>query len=267
MLKRPYYVALGLVLLAVLVLLNLPTRTATQLKLALGSLFLPLFGLVGSSQQLSAHAVQAVVPRRVLAQQLEALQRENQELRVRLLQNDEVLRENARLRQAVGWTPLPGWRLRYGRVIGREPTDWWQRVQIDLGSRDGLRPDLPVLTVEGLVGRIGAVGLSRAEVILVGDPKCRVAVRVESGDHGIVSAGASEVLDHHLVELTHLPRTATLRPGQRVFTSGQGGVFPAGIPVGTVVDSRSVGYGLYTEARVRLATDSARLEEVFVKLP
>ena len=60
MLKRPHYIALGLVLVLVLIVLNLPNNTASHLKLAIGSLFLPLFGLSKSAQQLREHAGDAV---------------------------------------------------------------------------------------------------------------------------------------------------------------------------------------------------------------
>jgi rod shape-determining protein MreC len=89
----------------------------------------------------------------------------------------------------------------------------------------------------------------------------------ETGEHGIISASSAGVLDHRLVDLTHLPRNVSLRAGQTVYTSGLGGLYPPGIPVGTVVDSRSVAYGLYTEARVKLAADSSRLREVMVLMP
>jgi rod shape-determining protein MreC len=125
-----------------------------------------------------------------------------------------------------------------------------------------------VVCADGLVGRIDAVGPSTSEAILIGDPKCRVAVVVrETGEHGVLSSVSAGVLDHRLVDLTHLPRNTALRPGQTVFTSGLGGLFPAGIPVGTVVDVRSVGYGLYTEARVKLGADTSRLHELLVLFP
>jgi rod shape-determining protein MreC len=119
-----------------------------------------------------------------------------------------------------------------------------------------------------LVGKIAGVGLTTAEIVFVGDPKCRVAVVVrETAEHGVLSASSAGVLDHRLMDLTHLPRHTALRPGQNVQTSGLGGIFPAGLPVGTVVDHRSVGYGLYTEARVKLSADTCRLNEVIVIFP
>jgi rod shape-determining protein MreC len=75
------------------------------------------------------------------------------------------------------------------------------------------------------------------------------------------------VLDSSLVNLGFLSRNAALAPGQKVVTSGLGGIFPAGIPIGTIVDFRSVEFGLYTEARVKLAANLSALEEVWVLFP
>jgi cell shape-determining protein MreC len=81
------------------------------LKLAISGLFLPLFGLVGSSQDLTDKAGNAVVPRKQLVKELEALQKENQELRVRAMQWEATTQENARLRQHFGWQKQVQWRL------------------------------------------------------------------------------------------------------------------------------------------------------------
>jgi rod shape-determining protein MreC len=252
----------------VLVLLNLPERTAVQTKISLGGLFIPLFGLAATGDTLARSATASLTPRSQLATELAVLRDENARLRLQSAQGSEALRENDRLRQLLGWQRQLPWKTRMARILARDPENWWRTAQIDLGVRDGIKTDLPVLGPEGLVGRIGDVGLNSSQVIFVGDPKCRVSVVVrETGENGVISAAASSVLDHRLVDLTHLPRHSTLKPGQTVYTSGLGGIFPAGIPVGNVVDSRSVSYGLMTEARVKLAADSARLNEVAVLVP
>ena len=69
------------------------------------------------------------------------------------------------------------------------------------------------------------------------------------------------------MDLSYLPRQSQLRAGQRIVTSGEGGVFPPGILVGYLVDFRSIGYGLYQEARVKVSVRMNALEEVFVKVP
>jgi rod shape-determining protein MreC len=102
---------------------------------------------------------------------------------------------------------------------------------------------------------------------LIGDPDCRVSALVENPAHdmGVVSAGG--LLDTSLVDLTYLSGAANLKAGQSVITSGLGGIFPKGIPIGQVVDSRPVEFGLYTEARVKLSVNLGTLEQVWVLFP
>ena len=264
MLKRSHYIALGLVVLLTLVLLNLPVQTASRLKAGIGSLFLPLFGLAGSSQQFAGKAADALVPRRELLRQNEQLRLENQQLRIQTMRLEALERENVRLRDLLAWRHQQPWKLRLGRVILREPANWWRNVQIDLGSRDGVQINMPVLTPEGLVGRISAVSLGRSQVVLVGDPACKVSVCVENATRDIGVIGPGGPLDRELVELGYLLRSANVKPGQLVRTSGEGGVFPKGIPVGTILDAQPVEYGLYTVARVKLAADLNALDTVWV---
>jgi rod shape-determining protein MreC len=265
MLKRPHYIALGVVVLLTLILLNLPSHTAARLKLAISSLFLPLFGLANSSDQLANKAGDVITTRAELLKQNESLNRQNQELKLQAMQAQETARENARLRQLVGWQQTKPWKLKLGKIVLRDPANWWRTVQIDLGSRDGLRADLPVLTTDGLVGRISSVALTRSTVVLIGDINCKVAAEVvETKDTGVI--GATDPWDNSLVALGFL-RNAKLSPGQTVITSGLGGLFPAGIPLGKVVDTRSAEYGLNIEARVKLSANLSSLDEVWVLFP
>jgi len=268
MLKRSHYISLGLVALLALVVFNLPSRTAARLKLAVSSLFLPLFGLVGVSQQAVAKASDAIVPRRELEKQTESLRRENQQLRIQSQQDAELTRENDRLRQLIGWQRTqPQGKLKFARVVMRDPANWWRTVQIDLGSRDGMRTNLPVRTTEGLVGRIHSVSFDHAQVVLIGDPKCNVAARVKNAslDAGII--GASGPFDTSFMEMNYLPPRASLKAGQEVITSGDGLIFSKGIPIGQIVDWSAAEFGLYTQARIKLHANLGSLEEVWVMLP
>jgi rod shape-determining protein MreC len=266
MFSRQHYIALSFVSLLVLILASLPHRTAADLKLGISGVFLPLFGLANSARDMTAKASKTLVPRRVLLQQIEQLRQEQKELRVRALQGEEAMRENGRLRELLGVPRQYPWKLKLGRVVGRDPANWWRMVHINLGSRDGVRPHAPVLTAEGLVGRVTEVSYSQAQVVLVGDQNCRVAVMVQQTQDttGVIVASSSDILDNRFVELTYLPRHSALKPGQQVVTSGQGGIFPRGIPVGQIIDVRDVDFGLYAEARVKLAVDLNRLDEVWV---
>ena len=267
MFKQKNYLALGAVVFVAILLLSLPTRATLRLKLAIGSWFLPLFGLAGAGQQIPADLADSVLPRRELLRQIDSLRRENQQLQEQQIQTVAIARENEQLRALFNWQKQAPWKLKPARVIMRDPANWWRTVQIDLGTRDGLRENLPVVTEAGLIGRISSVSLTHAQVVLVGDQNCRVSALVENParDMGVLIAGGT--LDTSLVELTYLASSANLKPGQDVVTSGLGGVFPKGIPIGQIVDARAVEYGLYTQARVKLNANLGSLEIVCVLFP
>src|SRR5205085_6383601 len=141
-----------------------------------------------------------LTPRAALVSELERLRRENSQCRVRQTQVAEIFHENERLHQALRLQRQITWKVQFARVTLRDPANWWRTVQIDVGERDGIANDLPVLTSEGLlVGRIKQVGSRTSRVALVGDPDCGVSAVVEEGsarDYGVISSGAASVLDN-----------------------------------------------------------------------
>ncbi len=262
--KRAQIIAPVVVLLLAVAAFNLPGPAVTRFKLAVSSLFVPFFSLNNAAQRTLPRGVDALTPRAELARQNAKLRDENDQLRIAAWQAADALRENGRLRTHLGWQQRTTWKVKPARVISRDPANWWRTVQIDLGSRDGISTNAPVLTPEGLVGRVTAVGFTRSQIVLLGDPNCRVAAVVENEhrDTGILMNASP--LDPGLVELNFLARNADVKPGQTVSSSGLGEVFPKGLPIGTVVDARPVEFGLYTQARVRLAANLGGLEEVWV---
>src|SRR5882724_4659233 len=191
MLKRPHYIALSLVVALTLIILNLPGQTMARLKLGIGNSFLPLFGLTSSSRRLLERAGETVVPRGELLRQNEALRQENQQLQLQVKEADKTAQENERLRKLLGWQQRSRLKLKLARVVLSDPANWWRSVRIDLGTRDGISNNLPVLTPQGfLVGRVAQVTLTGSQVVLLGDPNCKVAARVDnsSGDTGIIGA-------------------------------------------------------------------------------
>jgi rod shape-determining protein MreC len=267
MFKRPYYIALALVALLTLLVLNLPGSTTARLKLAIGSIFLPLFGATGAAQQAAAKAGDTLLPKSELIRANEILRRQNQELRFQAMQASETSRENIRLRQLVDWKQKVPWKLKLARVIARDPANWWRTVQIDRGTLDNVRENMPVLTPDGLIGRVSAVGMTSARVVLIGDPHCKVPATIlgETAESGIITSAG--LFDGSFVNLTYLANRAILKPGQSVVTSGLSAIYPEGIPIGTVADARSVESGLYTEAQVKLAANLNALQEVWVLFP
>jgi len=265
MFKRPYYIALTLVALLTLLVLNLPGHTTARLKATLGSVFLPLFGMAGSTQQVATRAADNLLPKAELIRANEALRHQNQELRLQVAQASTLTTENERLRQLLTWQKQNRWNVKLARVILRDPANWWRTVQIDLGSRNGLSNNLPVLSPEGfLIGRVSSVSLTKSQVVLIGDANCKVPALVENEtrSQGIVGGGGP--FDSSFVNLTHLPSSVTVKPGQRVVTSDLSAIYPKGIEIGVVAEARTVESGLIQEADVKLAANLSSLEEVWI---
>ena len=269
MLKKSHYIFLVCVVVLVLALLQLPVGPMGKLKLAISGLFLPLFGLSNSTHEWLGVATGGLTPKTELLRQNAELRHENQELQLRLAQEAQIWAENARLRSEVGWARQTRWRVKLARVVARDPSNWWRSLEIDLGARDGLRGNLAVLTADGLVGRLQSVGETRSQVVLLGDPNLRVSATVNNtnSETGIITSATSAPQAGGMIGLDFLTGATLAQPGQNVVTWGEGGVFPAGIPIGKIVDIQPKEFGLTTEARVKLAADMSALEEVWVMLP
>ncbi len=266
MFKRPLYIFCALALLLVVIVLVLQSSWGARMKLTVGGLFMPLFGLSTTVESGLGKGADQVTPRDVLLKELDGLRTENQRLRILGQQAQETLLENHRLRAMLDRRAQTPWKVQAARVIGRDPANWWRMVHIDAGSMNGITNNQPVISPEGfLIGRIGAVGRTRSQVELVGDPNCPVSVLIqESREHGMIAPSMINLSDASIVELGYLSRNSILKPDQLVVTSGMGGVFPPGIPVGRVIDFETIGHGLYTQARVKLAMSISRIEEVWV---
>lgn len=265
MLKRPHYIALGLIVVLTLIITNLPNRTASRLKADVGGLFLPLFGLAGTWRQVVGRVEDTFASKGNLLRENESLRRENQQLHMQVARAEEIERENARLRQLFGWQQQVRSKLKLARVVGRDPANWWRTVQIDLGRRDGLRENMPVLSADGfLAGRLSLVSETRSQVVLLGDPGCKVPALVqnEARDNGIIRD--SGPLDSAFVEMAYLSANANVKPGQNVVTSASSAIYPKDLRIGKIVDTHPLEYGLSQAARVKLGANLNALEEVWV---
>ena len=264
MFKKKRYILLVIVAVIAFVLLNLPANTVARLRLAIGSQFIPFFGLGKISRDVAGSTADLALSKSELIRQNELLRRQLGQWAVLSNQVSEIARENARLRQNVNWQQRVNWGLKLGRVVVRDPANWWSTLQIDLGSQHGIKLNMPVMTTEGLVGRVSAVGLTRSQVVLIGDPNCRVSAQVGNEARDVGVTGDASPLERDLIQLSYLARNAIIKPGQPVFTSNLGGTFPSGIPIGTIVDAKQIDYGLSLEARVKLSATLGSLEEVWV---
>ena len=162
---------------------------------------------------------------------------ENARLReenARLLQWHEAARrleqENAALRKLLNLPEEPGAKTVAARIIGDNGGAFVRTVLVDAGARDGVAKSQAALTGEGVAGRVIEVGERAARVLLITDINSRIPVVLERSRNRAVLAGDNGPMPL----LVHLPPDARPQIGDRVVTSGFGGIFPPGIPVGAV---------------------------------
>ena len=145
-------------------------------------------------------------------------------------------------------------------VIGRDPSPFLHYVVINRGSNDDIRRGMPVVTNQGLVGRIDAVIADAARVQLLTDPASAVNVHLQN-------AGADAVLLGSVtgdISLDMISQDATLESGDLILTSGLGGGFPPDLIIGQVIAARALEFDLFQRATVQPAVDFSRLEIVLV---
>lgn len=173
--------------------------------------------------------------------------------------------ENARLRMALGYVAKrPNAYLAAGVLSSGGSAGVRDLLRVDKGSLDGVRKGAVVVVPEGLVGLVAEVSPHTSQISLITDPAVKVACRVElpegPGIFGILSGGTDEVL-----RLRYLSNAGDEFPRSRVLTSGRGGVFPAGIEIGTLLDVRQDAQGLSREGEVQPQVDYSTLEDVFIR--
>ncbi|HAD03446.1 MAG: rod shape-determining protein MreC [Desulfuromonadales bacterium GWD2_61_12] len=189
----------------------------------------------------------------------EFLAAENRRLRAELIGQEELRRENERLKGLLAFRDQAAVPTVAARVIGVDATNWFQTVTIDKGSSDGVSEGAVVVNDQGAVGRVVRNASRSSRVLLITDASSAVATLVErTRSRGICQGtGAGLILDY-----VALPEDVVV--GDVIVTSGLGGIFPKGLPVGVVVSVVRGGFSMFQTIQVAPAVDFARLEEVLV---
>lgn len=169
--------------------------------------------------------------------QLVELRAENERLRreeIRLLQwrtvAERLEAENKALRMQLRLAPDPQLNFVTGRVIGDTGTAFVRSVIVTAGARDGAAKGQAAMTADGLAGRVQEVGLTTSRVLLITDINSRIPVLVERTRDMAMLAG----FNGDELQLLYLLPGAAPQPGDRIVTSGHGGILPAGLAVGVV---------------------------------
>jgi rod shape-determining protein MreC len=190
-----------------------------------------------------------------MKKELDALKRENY-----LYQ--EVLATNQRLEQLLQFKDSTDQPVIAAQVIGTDPTGWFQSVIIDKGKNDGIKLNMPVVNADGVVGKLVSVSYNYSKVLLIIDQNSAIDCIIQrSRDNGIVKGLSSKVCT-----LDYVLKSSDVHIGDIVVTSGLGGIFPKGIPVGEVIEVKDPAGELFKDVKIRPVVDFSKLEELLIIL-
>jgi len=203
-------------------------------------------------------------------QDLEALRQENARLQQALtLAESELARrmevdsQNKRLSQLVELQQQYGGKGVAATVVARTPDNWRKRLVVNRGAKDGIGTDSVVMSPRGLIGRVLVAGPNTSIISLLTDPGQTVATLGQrSRSPGIVTGEGDATL-----AMRYMPQQVDFRIGDLVLTSGFGGVFPKGIPVGKVVRVDQQPGAITPEVTIVPTADLDRIEEVMIFPP
>lgn len=264
--NKPLIIAVcAILLLVVLSAISSGSRTVTFVESAVGTVLQPVQSFASSASDAIIGFVQRVF-------NTTDADLENQQLKVRISQLEESAREmeslrieNDRLKGMLNFVEsMPDLEYVSGSVIGRSQGIWFDLFTANVGRSQGVEKNMPVINASGLVGRVTSVGATWCKVAALIDSSMSVSVMVErTRDNGMVRGLLQSGNDTDELELYYLPADSDLVPGDKILTSGIGGIYPKGILIGEV---KEVSRSATTEhnAIVTPAVDFRHIEEIII---
>jgi rod shape-determining protein MreC len=189
-----------------------------------------------------------------------------QELEVQVQQKEELSKENESLKSLLQLKNESNYNVLSAQIIGRDPSLWFDSAIINRGSLDGVKLNMPIVNNGGLIGRVIAVSPITAQINLVTKDKSGLGGVIGelgvSNALGVVSANGKR----ELLEMGYIPGTIEVQVGEMVYTTGQDGIYPAGLKIGEVVEVRPGSATVTQQIFIKPSAKLFSMEEVAVLL-
>jgi len=178
----------------------------------------------------------------------------------------EIRRENIRLRRLLGLKARVVYASIPASIISKDPDNWFKTIIINKGENDGIKVNMPVVAFQGdlkaVVGKVIEVQGSVSRIIPIISPDMRMGVRFEQNRYPGLQKGIVSRSDVCIVDF--VSRSAVVKKDDLVITSGQGGIFPAGLKVGRVVKSQILKSSAHQRVFIEPIINYNLIEEVYV---
>jgi rod shape-determining protein MreC len=233
LLQRFAFLFLVLAAFGIMLLSKAETIVVEKVSTVVVDVFAPIMDVLSRPAAAVNEAVKTVRGLADLRGENIRLTRENERLLVWQEAARRLASQNQALQSLLDFKPGPKSQSIATRVIADSGGAFVRSVVVNAGDRDGVRKGQAAVSGAGLVGRVATAGYRSARILLITDINSRVPVLIESSrDRAILSGDNSG-----MPRLTFLPANASIKLGDRVVTSGHGGVFPPGLQVGQIFSS------------------------------
>jgi len=172
----------------------------------------------------------------------------------------EIEKENQRLKALLEFRKTLPNVIISAQIIGKDATSWFRSILLNKGENDGVIVNQPVVTHQGLVGKVVRTTPSTSQVELITDKNSRVAALIQKNRAESILCGQSSTV----CVLEYLSRDIDIQAGDHVISSGMGGIFPKGLILGVISKIGKKSYGLFQYAEVTPLVSFSMLEEVLI---
>jgi len=265
--KSKFFWLLLLVIIISLVVMNATAAqrsNITFLEKVIRDTYVPLQSGISSFRNNWDGWTAVFSDKRHLQQQVKLLEAENGQLSMENQSLQEYKQESFRLRKMLNFDNAnrEKYDLLPAHLIARSPNNWYECITIDRGSRQGVEKGMPVISPNGLVGRVGSVSENSAQVSLITDREMAVGAIIQKTreTNGIIEG----LGDSNELRMINIPYYSKINEGDRIISSGLSAIYPPGINIGTVMEVSREPNGLLLVAMIKPTVDFNKLEEVFV---
>lgn len=200
-----------------------------------------------------------------LKEENESLRLEKEQLESKLMDYEVVFSENKIMKQkAQIENSYPDYKVVVANIIFDSMNNWEEVYVIDKGSRDGVEPNMTVITQEGLVGYIESTTESTSKVVSILDAGNSVSSRSTRTRDAVICKGNISLKDEDKLKIISIPIGVEFLEGDKIETSGMGGIYPKGIAIGEVEEFIIKKNPADNEAIVKTYVDFSKLETVAV---
>mgnify|MGYP000246501550 CR=1 FL=1 len=252
-----------IILIIIVILSNIQTNQLSYIETAVGTLVMPI-------QNGLTYLKNKIVGNNAFFTDINNLKQENEELKTKNSELEQSLREleiikseNATLKEYVNlkdkyteYNTVPAY------VINKDISNYSDVMIINVGSKDGIEVNMPVISDQGLVGHILSVTETTAKVQTIVDTSSTISCTITTSRDTIIARGTLE--EESTLKATYIPTDATVLQGDTVETSGLGGIYPKGILIGTIKQVTNTKNITDRYATIETAVDFSKVETVLV---